>query len=385
MPKYRLLTPGPVAVPERVRLAMAQTLLHHRAPAFIPLFKEVRANLARVFQTEQDVLVLASSGTGAMEAAVTNTLSPGDRAVVVRGGKFGERWAEICAAYGIEVECVDVEWGRAVEPEAVREAFARCPDACALLVQACETSTGVYHPIRALAEITHERPERLIVVDGISGVGVHDLPMDAWGLDVVVSGSQKSWLLPPGLAFIALSTRARAAVQTARAPRYYFDLRKELKAQATDQTAWTAAVSLVVGLREALEMILDEGLHAVFARHEALARATRAAMQALGMRLVAVDAPAFGCTAVYVPEGVDGNRLVKHLRDIYDVTIMGGQGHLDGKIFRIGHMGDVDGFDMISAVAAIEMTLADLGQPVRIGDGTRAMIEQLHKSGLRKV
>ena len=385
MPKYRLLTPGPVAVPERVRLAMAHTLLHHRAPAFVPLFKEVRANLERVFQTEQDVLVLASTGTGAMEAAVTNTLSPGDRAVVVRAGKFGERWAEICSAHGIEVECVDVEWGRAVEPEAVRAAFTRCPDARALLVQACETSTGVYHPIRALAEITRAHPERLIVVDGISGVGVHDLPMDAWGLDVVVSGSQKSWLLPPGLAFIALSERAREAVKTARCPRYYFDLRKELKAQAEDQTAWTAAVSLIVGLREALEMILDEGLHAVFARHEALARATRAAMQALGMRLVAVDSPAFGCTAVYVPDGIDGHRFVKHLRDAYDVTITGGQGHLDGKIFRIGHMGDVDGFDMISAVAAIEMTLADLGQPVRIGDGTRAMIEQLHKIGLRKV
>jgi len=303
----------------------------------------------------------------------------------VRGGKFGERWAEICTAYGIEVECVDVEWGRAVEPDAVRAAFARCPDARALLVQACETSTAVYHPIRELAEITREHPERLIVVDGISGVGVHDLPMDAWGLDVVVSGSQKSWLLPPGLAFIALSERARQTVRTARSPRYYFDLRKELGAQAKDQTAWTAAVSLIVGLREALEMILDEGLHAVFARHEALARATRAALEALGMRLVASDSPSFGCTAAYVPDGVDGNRFVKHLRDAYDVTIMGGQGHLDGKIIRIGHMGDVDGFDMISAIAAVEMTLADLGQPVRIGDGTRAMIEQLHKSGFRKV
>ena len=385
MPKYRLLTPGPVAVPERVRLAMAQTLLHHRAPAFIPLFAEVRRNLARVFQTSQDVLVLATSGTGAMEAAVINTLSPGDRVVVVRGGKFGERWAEICAVHGIEVENVDVEWGRAVEPDAVRQAFARRPDARALLVQACETSTGVYHPIRELAEITRERADRLIIVDGISGVGVHDLPMDAWGLDVVVSGSQKSWLLPPGLAFVALSARARDAVQSARCPRYYFDLRKELAAQTKDQTAWTAGVSLILGLREALEMILEEGLPAVFARHEALARATRTAMQALGLRLVAPDAPAFGCTAVYVPDGVDGRRFVKHLRDAYDITIMGGQGHFEGKIFRIGHMGDVDGFDMISAVAGVEMTLADLGHPVRIGDGTRAMIEQLHKSGLRKV
>jgi aspartate aminotransferase-like enzyme len=382
MAKYRLLTPGPVAVPERVRLAMAQTLLHHRAPAFIPLFREVRANLKRVFQTEQDVLVLASSGTGGMEAAVINTLSPGDRAVVVRGGKFGERWAAICAACGIETECVDVEWGRAVEPAAVRAAFARAPDARALLVQASETSTGAYHPIRALAEITREDPQRLIIVDGISGVGVHDLPMDSWGLDVVVSGSQKSWLLPPGLAFIAVSERARAAIQASHSPRFYFDLRKELAAQATDQTAWTASVSMIVGLREALEMILDEGLHEVFARHEGLARATRAAMTALGLRLVAEESPSFACTAVYTPEGVDGARFVKHLRDTYNVTIAGGQGKFEGKIFRIGHMGDVDGFDMISAVAAVEMTLADLGRPVRIGDGTRAVTEQLRKSGL---
>ena len=382
MPKYRLLTPGPVAVPERVRLAMAQTLLHHRAPAFIPIFREVRANLKGVFQTEQEVLVLASSGTGAMEAAVINTLSPGDRAVVVRGGKFGERWAEICAAHGITTECIDVEWGRAVEPAALRAAFARAPDARALFVQACETSTGVYHPIRELAEITHEEPQRLIIVDGISGVGVHDLPMDAWGLDVVISGSQKSWLLPPGLAFIALSEHALVALQSARCPRYYFDLRKELLAQAADQTAWTASVSMIVGLREALEMILEQGLHEVFARHESLARATRAAMTALGLRLVAADSPAFACTAVHTPDGVDSNRFVKHLRDAYNVTITGGQGRFDGKIFRIGHMGDVDGFDMISAVAAVEMTLADLGQPVRIGDGTRAVTEQLRKSGL---
>jgi len=384
MPKYRLLTPGPVAVPERVLLAMARTLLHHRAPAFIPVFKEVRANLRKVFQTEQDVLILASTGTGAMEAAVANTLSPGDKAVIVRGGKFGERWGEICQANGIACENVDVEWGRAVEPGAVRAAFARAPEAKALFVQASETSTAVYHPIRELAEVAHEKPGRLIVVDGISGVGVHDLPMDAWGLDVVVSGSQKSWLLPPGLAFIALSKAAQEAVKGAKCARYYFDLRKELKAQKDDQTAWTAPVSLVVGLQEALRMILDEGLHEVFARHEALARATRAAVSALGLKLVAPDSPSFACTAVYVPDGVDGNKFVKHLRDAYNVTFMGGQGHLEGKIFRIGHMGDVDGFDMISAVAAVEMTLADMGQPVKIGEGTRVATELLRKAGLKR-
>jgi aspartate aminotransferase-like enzyme len=304
--------------------------------------------------------------------------------VVVRGGKFGERWAEICATYGIRTENVDVEWGRAVEPAAVRAAFARAPDARALLVQACETSTAVYHPIRELAEIAHENPERLMIVDGISGVGVHDLPMDAWGLDVVVSGSQKSWLLPPGLAFVALSARAQAALGSARCPRYYFDLRRELAAQRDEQTAWTAAVSHILGLREALAMILEEGLPAVFARHESLARATRAAMQALDLRLVAPDAPSFACTAVELPAGVDGERFLTRARDAYGVTFMGGQGKLSGRIFRVGHMGDVDGFDMISAVAAVEMTLADLGHPVRIGEGTRAATELLRKTGFGK-
>ncbi len=377
MPKYRLLTPGPVAVPERVLLAMAQTVLNHRAPAFLPLLEEVRAGLRQVFQTGREVLLLASSGTGAMEAAVVNVLEPGSRAVVVRGGKFGERWGELCETYGVLPEYVDVEWGRAVEPAAVRAAFERAPDARALLVQASETSTGTYHPVRELCELTHEQPGRLILVDGISGVGVHDLPMDAWGIDVLVSGSQKSWLLPPGLAFVALSEAAEAAMRACERPRYYLDLRRELDSQVGNQTAWTPAVSLIVGLREALRIILDDGLEKVLARHRALAEATRAAMRALGLELLAPDSPSFACTAVRVPAGVDGKALLQHLRDRYDVTLAGGQGHLAGKIFRVGHMGDVDAFDMVTAVSAIEMGLADLGWPVKAGEGVRAAQESL--------
>jgi len=377
MPRYRLLSPGPVAVPERVRRAMSGTLLHHRAPEFLPLLEAVRADLGRVFQTERDVLLLASSGTGAMEAAVVNTLAAGERAVVVRGGKFGERWGELCEAYGVEPIYVDVEWGKPVDPADVRAAFAAHPDARALLVQASETSTGVYHPVRELAELVRERDDRLILVDGISGVGVHDLPMDRWGLDVVVSGSQKSWLLPPGLAFVALSERAVAAVRSCERPRYYFDLRKELDLQPGNQTAWTPAVSLIVGLREALQMILDEGLEAVFARHAALADATRGAVLALGLELLAPDSPSNACTAVRVPEGLDGSALVKRLRDTYDITLAGGQGRLSGRIFRIGHLGDVDAFDAISAIAALEMALADCGFPVKIGSGTRVATERL--------
>ena len=379
MPRYRLLTPGPVAVPERVRLAMAQALVHHRAPDFEPVFEEIRASLKRVFQTEREVLVLASSGTGAREAAVANTLSPGDLAVVVRGGKFGERWSELCEGFGVEALNVDVEYGSAVTPEAVRSAFERAPAARALLVQASETSTGVYHPVEQLAEIAHEAPDRLIIVDGISAIGVHDIPTDAWGLDGVVSGSQKSWLLPPGLAFVTLSERALQAVHTSTNARYYFDLRSEIDVQPENQTAFTPAVSLLVGLREALQIMLEDGLAALFARHEALARATRAAMEALGLELLAPDSPSFACTAVRVPDGVDGRVLVKHVRDRYGMTLAGGQGSLAGQIFRIGHMGDLDGFDILSAIAAVEMALADLGFPAKLGEGTRAATEILRE------
>jgi len=375
--KRRLLTPGPVAVPERVLLAMAQPLIHHRAPDFIPVFQEVRENLKRVFQTKQDVLVLACTGTGGLEAAVSNLLDRGDRAVVVRGGKFGERFAEICDVYGIETVCVDVEWGRAVDPDAVRAAFDSAPDARALLVQASETSTGAYHPIEALAEIVRESEDRLLIVDGISAVGAHDLPMDAWGIDVLVSGSQKSFMLPPGLAFVALSARARAQLDRSTLPRYYFDLRKEFKAQAGDQTAWSAAVSLLVGLRESLQMMLEAGMPAAFERHATLAEATREAMKAIGLDLLAPDSPSYACTAVCVPEGLDGKALVKRLRDDYGITVAGGQAKLAGKIFRIGHLGYVDGFDMLTAVGAVEMVLADMGYPIKTGEGLRAASERL--------
>ncbi len=379
MPKYRLFTPGPVAVPERVREAMARTLIHHRAPAFLPVFEEVRAQLKRVFQTERDVLLLASSGTGAMEAAVANLFSPGDRVVVVRAGKFGERWAELCDAFGVETVCVDVEWGCAVDPSEVRAAFESAPDAKALLVQASETSTGAYHPIRELADLVHESPERLMVVDGISGVGAHDLPMDAWGLDVVVSGSQKSWMLPPGLAFIALSDAAERVVNESSGRRYYLDLRKELASQRKNSTTWTPPVSLIVGLREALAMLLEEGLPNLFARHEAMARMVRSACEALGLELFAPDSPAFSCTSLRVPDGIDGKALIRRMRDVYGMTVADGQGQASGRMFRVGHMGDLDGFDMLSVVAGIEMALADLGYPVKLGEGTRAATERLRE------
>lgn len=379
MPKARLMTPGPVAVPDRVRLAMAEQVVHHRSADFGPAFHEVRAGLRSVFQTERDVLILTSSGTGAMEAAVANLFRGGDRAVVVRGGKFGERWAELCRAYRVEPVCIDVPWGEAVEPDAVASALERTPDARALLVQASETSTGAYHPIRELAELVRARGGPLLVVDGISAVGAHDLPMDAWGIDVLVAGGQKSFMIPPGLAFIALSERAEAELERADGPRYYFDLRSELACQPRGDTAFSTAVSLVAGLRESLRMILEEGLEAVFARHAWTAHAVRDAITALGLELFAPRAPSFATTAVRAPDGLDAGRVVARLRDAYGVTIAAGQGQAAGKIFRIGHLGWLDAFDMLTAIGALELALQDLGYPVKLGEGTRTLTERMRE------
>ncbi len=378
MLKRRLYTPGPVPVPDRVRLAMAQPILHHRQADFLPLFRACREGLAKIFQTAEPVVILAGTGTGGMEACVTNLLSPGDHALVVRGGKFGERWAEICEAYGIRTTCIDVEWGQAVNPREVERALQAAPDIRAVYVQASETSTAVRHPVKEIAEIVRRSGERLLVVDGITAVGVYELPMDAWGIDALVSGSQKAFMLPPGLAFVALSPRARRASETARCPRFYFDLAEELRVQATDQTAWTPAVSLLMGLGEALHIILDEvGLEETWRRTESLAHATREAMRAIGLELYAPTAPSPACTAVKVPAGIDGPALRKRLRDHYGISVADGQGKAKGKIFRIAHLGYYDRFDAITAVAAVEMALADLGYAGKLGEAARAATELL--------
>ena len=376
MIKRYLLAPGPTPVPPEVALRMAQPMIHHRTPEFSQLFAETREGLRRLFQTKQDVLMLAASGTGAMEAAVVNLLGPGDRVIVVNGGKFGERWKKLCETWGIGVEEVKVEWGRAVEPEAVAAALERVPNAAAVFVQASETSTTAVHPVEAIGKLTRSR-DTLLVVDGITAVGVYDVPMDRWGVDVLVTGSQKALMLPPGLGFIALSERAWKKAEGRRFPAFYFDLARERKNQSDNTTAYTPAVSLVIGLHEVLRMLEAEGLENVFARHAALAEATRDAVQALGLRLLAPAAPSPAATGFYLPEGIEGGKLAKYLRDRMGITFAGGQDHLKGKVLRIAHIGYFGPFDIVTAIGAVEMALTRFGARVELGAGVAAAERRL--------
>src|SRR5215472_6321371 len=291
---------------------MAQPMFHHRTPQFSALFAEVREGLRQLYQTEEDVLVLASSGTGAMEAAVANCFNAGDEVVVVNGGKFGERWLKLASTFGLKPIEVRIEWGRAVRPDQVAQALDEHPKARGVLMQGSETSTSAVHPIEPVAAVTRDR-DALLIVDGITAVGVYDIPMDRWGVDVLITGSQKALMLPPGLALIALSRRAWQRAEKTAQPRFYFDLLRERTNQAKNTTAYTPAISLVIGLREALAMLQEEGLSNVFARHARLARATRAAAETLGLRLVAPDNPSPALTGVYVPDGIDGSKLFAYL------------------------------------------------------------------------
>ncbi|MBP1689579.1 MAG: sgaA [Deltaproteobacteria bacterium] len=370
MIKKYLLAPGPTPVPESVLLAMAQPIFHHRTPQFEALFAETQKSLQALFKTTQDVLILASSGSGAMEAAITNTTSPGDRVLVVNGGKFGERWGKIATSYGLVVTELKVEWGTAVDPAAIVRALKEHPETRLVLMQGSETSTTVLHPVAEVAKITREL-DTLLVVDGITAVGVLDLPMDTLGIDVLLTGSQKALMLPPGLAFVALSERTWRAAAAAKTPRFYFDLKRERDNQQKHTTAWTPAISLIFGLHEALRLIFAEGLENVFARHDRLARATRAGATALGLKLVAPSAPSPATTGIYLPDGVPG-KIVGYLRDKVGITFAGGQDQLKGKICRIAHLGYIGSFDIITALAALEMGIAAFGKPVEFGKGVGA-------------
>ena len=374
MRKNYLLTPGPTPLPPQVCEAMARPIIHHRTPQFQAILKEASDGLKYVYQTKNDVFILTSSGTGAMEAAVANLLSPGDTALTVQGGKFGERWTELCKAYGVLPEVIDVEWGRAVEADEISRRLKANPKIKAVFVTLCETSTGVSNDIEKIGKVVKDT-QAVLVVDAISGLGAIDLKTDDWASDVVVSGSQKGLMLPPGLGFISLSQKALKLVEASKSPRYYFDLRKAKKAIDKTDTPFTPAITLVIALKEALEMMKQDGLENIFLRHRKMADATRAAMKALGLELFASLAASDVVTAVKVPQGIDGEKLVKTMRDTYGVTIAGGQDELKGKVFRIAHMGFIEEFDIITGISCLEKVLQQMGYKFNLGSGVRAAEE----------
>lgn len=370
MPKQRLLTPGPTQVPEPALMAMARQVAHHRTPEFRALLAEVLAGLKYVFQTENDVLLLTCSGTGAMEAAVVNLVHRGGKAIVLESGKFSERWRKLCETFGIEVVRYEVPWGEPFEAAEVARLLAEHPDAVAVYTTLMETSTGVGHDIEAIGRAVGPTPA-LLVVDGISGAGVMECRTDAWGIDVLVVGAQKALMTPPGLAFLSVSPAAWRQIESIERPAFYFDLLKYRKSIATPDTPFTPAIPLVASLAESLRAMRAEGIENVWARGRLLANATREGMAALGLKLVA-SRPAEGMTAVYFPAGLDGKAFLKRLHARFGVKLAGGQGHLSDKIFRLAHLGMLDELEIISAIAAIELVLVEMGQSVKLGAGVAA-------------
>jgi len=370
MHKDYLLTPGPTPLPPHVQEALSRPIIHHRTAQYRALFKRVLQGLQVVMQTKQPVVVLTSSGTGAMEAAVCNLLSPGDSAVVVLGGKFAERWQQLCQAYGIDVTPIEVAYGEAVDPERIRQVLKQHSETKAVFTTLCETSTGVVNDIQAIGSIMRQT-DAALVVDAISGLLADDCKTDEWGLDVLVSGSQKALMLPPGLAFLSLSQKARHLVDSAKGPRFYFDLRLYQQSLQDDDTPFTSSVSLVVALDEALQLVLQQGVPQVLQRCQLMAQAARAGIEAMGLSLFA-KRPSHAVTAVNVPNGIDGKKLVKHMQDRYHVTVAGGQGSMTGKIFRLAHMGYIAPFDLLVALGVVELSLLELGGSLTPGEGLRA-------------
>jgi aspartate aminotransferase-like enzyme len=358
--KTRLLTPGPTPLPEQVRLALARDMLHHRKSEFATIMHRVQARLRILFGTEGTVLPLSCSGTGAMTAAVHCLFHPGEKVLVVEAGKFGQRWGEIAKSRGLDVATLSAPWGQAIQPEAVEEALKADPAIAGVLAQLSETSTGVLHPVREIAACTRKRSQ-LLVVDGISAVGLSPCPMDEWGIDCLLTGSQKGLMLPPGLALLALSERAWKKAADVPPGCFYFNLIKERANVEKGQTLFTSPVNLILGLDESLSMLLENGLEAVYAKQWALTMLTRTGITALGLRLFAPRNFAWGITSALLPDGMDGVQLLRLAMEKYGIVMAGGQDHLKGRIVRIGHMGWVDWADVTAGLYALNRSLAESG------------------------
>ena len=376
--KQRLFTPGPTPLPEEVKLSQAREIVHHRTNQFKQVFQEVEEGLKYVFQTDNDVFLFTSSGTGAMEAAVANLLSPEDEVLVIGGGKFAERWAEIIQAFGGKVNLVDVEWGKGVDPLKVEEGISQNPEIKAVFTQLVETSTGAVYDIEALGKILRET-STVLVVDAISALCAHPLHTDKWGVDAVIGGSQKALMIPPGLAFVAISEKAWKLVENSTSPKYYWDFKKARNALAKFQTPYTPAVSLIFALRDSLRLLKEEGLERVVNRHAELAKATRKAILAMGLKIFGEN-PSSVVTSVTLPPQIDEKKLRRLMQARFGVQVSGGQDSLAGKIIRIAHLGWMDTSDIIVVISALEMALLELGYSVELGKGLKAAEEVFGES-----
>ena len=372
MKRNLLLTPGPTQVPPQLCEVLGRPIIHHRTPQFQNFLKEALDGLKYVLQTEHDVYLMAASGSGAMEASVCSFLSPGDKAITVESGKFGERWTELCRAYQVEPRVVEVPWGRSVDPKLIEKMLAEEKDIKAVYVTLCETSTGVTADIQALGAVV-KKTGAILVVDAVSALGVIDLKMDAWSVDAVASASHKGLMLPPGVAFVAASPKAQALMAQSKCPKYYFDLKKYKKVADKPDTPFTPAIGIVIALTESLRLLKEKGLDNVFQHYERLAKATRAAAKALGLSLFAdVSCISNVLTAINLPDGIDGGKVVKRMRDTYGISVAGGQGALKGKIVRIAHMGCLDEYDMLTGISCLEKVLKELGYKFELGAGVAA-------------
>lgn len=370
--KYHLYAPGPVEIPPEVLTEMSKPIFHHRTSQFSDVLVNAWEGLKYVFQTKQHVHILSSSGTGAMNAAVENTLSEGDKVIVLSFGKFGERWEKIAKSYRLNVITLKKDYGYCVEPDEVEKALKENPDTKAVLLQHCETSTGVSSDLKEIANIV-KKTDALLIVDGITSVGCDEVKMDEWSIDVLIGGSQKSFMIPPGLSFIALSEKARKYMEKSNLPKFYFNLKEEEKALLDKTTAWTPSITLIMALNKAIELMKKEGLENVIKRHRVIAEAVREGVKAIGLNLFCkYRLFSNSVTAVEVPQGIDGTKIPKIMRNKYGVEIAGGQGSMKGQIFRLGHLGYVDKGDVIVMLQALEFTLHELGYKFNIGDSITA-------------
>jgi len=361
--KNLLMIPGPTPVPEKVLLAQAQHPIGHRSPEFSEIIGEINENLKWLHQTQQDVLTVTASGTGAMEAGIINFLSPGDRVLVGCNGKFAERWAEMSEAFGLQTERINAEWGDPIDPEQFRKPLEADTNKTikAVIITHSETSTGVLNDLETINRHVKNHGEALIIVDAVTSLGAVNLPIDNWGLDVVASGSQKGYMIPPGLGFIAVSDKAWQAYETAKLPKFYFDLGAYRKSTAKNSTPYTPPINLMFGLNVALGMMREEGLENIFARHERNTQATREAVQALGLPLLASNEVASRAVTAVAPTTVDAEKVRSVMKKQFDISLAGGQNQLKGKIFRIGHLGFVSERDVLTVVSALEEVLRELG------------------------